>query len=65
MTIIAEVIFALENNKLELPTLPDIALQLQQKMDDPSISVDQLIHLLHTDPVITANIIKIANTAAF
>lgn len=62
--IVAEVLDALESNRLELPTLPDIAFKVRKALDDPNISADQLVNLLSFDPVISSLIIKAANSAA-
>lgn len=63
--IAAEVFAALESGRLELPTLPDIALKIREMIDDPNVSADDLVRLLSTDPTISAQIIKTANSAAF
>ncbi len=59
-----EVLSALETNQLELPTLPDMAVKIRELIDDPNVSADKLINLLSADPVISAHIIKAANSAA-
>ena len=59
-----EVLSAIESGKLELPTLPDIAIKIRELIDDPNVSADQLVNLLSADPVISAHIIKAANSAA-
>ncbi|GAB1233923.1 HDOD domain-containing protein [Ferrigenium sp. UT5] len=59
-----EVLSAIESGKLELPTLPDVALKIRELIDDPNVSADQLVNLLSADPVISAHIIKAANSAA-
>lgn len=62
--IVAEVLPALEDNRLDLPTLPDMAEKVRKLIDDPNVSADKLIHLLSTDPAISAHIVKVANNAA-
>ncbi len=64
-TIATEVIAALESGNLDLPTLPDMAIRIREAIDDPNVSAEVLIRLLSTDPVISAQIIKTANGAAF
>ena len=59
-----EVLSAIESGKLELPTLPDVAIKIRELIDDPNVSADQLVNLLSADPVISAHIIKAANSAA-
>lgn len=61
----AEVFAALNSGKLELPTLPEIAIKIRETIDDPNVSAEALVRLLSTDPSISAQIIKTANSAAF
>ena len=62
--IAAEVDEALNSGQFDLPTFPDIAIKIRDLIDDPNVSADQLVNLLSADPVITAHIIKAANSAA-
>lgn len=64
LSIADEVLSAIESGKLELPTLPDVALKIRELIDDPNVSAEQLVNLLAADPVISAHIIKAANSAA-
>ncbi|OIO10328.1 MAG: hypothetical protein AUJ80_03335 [Gallionellaceae bacterium CG1_02_60_325] len=59
-----EVLSAIESGKLDLPTLPDVAIKIRKLIDDPNVSAEQLVNLLSGDPVISAHIIKAANSAA-
>lgn len=61
----AEVFSALESGRMELPTLPDMALKIREMIDDPNVSAYALIRLLSTDLAISAQIIKTANSSAF
>jgi len=63
--IAAEVFAALDSGTLELPTLPDMALKIREAIDDPNVSADKLANLLSADPAISAQIIKMANSATF
>lgn len=62
--IVAEIHDALEANRLDLPTLPDMAIKIQNLIDDPNVSADKIVNLLSSDPAISMYIIKAANTAA-
>lgn len=64
LTIVAEIRDALKANRLELPTLPEIATKIQNLIDNPNISADKLVNLLSSDPVISMHIIRAANCAA-
>lgn len=62
--IFTEVLAALEDGNLDLPTLPDMARKIQDLIDDPNVSADQIVNLLSSDPVISMYIIRAANSAA-
>ena len=64
-SVVAQVLAALQNDQLELPTLPEVALKIRKALDDPNVSADQLINYLSFDPVISAQIIQASNSAAF
>jgi HD-like signal output (HDOD) protein len=59
------IIAAIENDTLVLPTLPDIAIKIQNLIDDPNGTAEQIVKALAGDPVISAQLIKAANSAAY
>jgi HD-like signal output (HDOD) protein len=63
--IVAEVLTALEADRLDLPVLPDMAFKVRALLDDPDSSVGQFVQLISTDLTITLFIMKAANIAAF
>jgi HD-like signal output (HDOD) protein len=52
-------------NVNELATLPDVYMQLRRVLDDPESSMNDLAIVISSDPVLTAHILKIANSAFF
>ena len=62
---IDQVIQAIENNELVLPTMPDWALELQQILQDVDASTNQIIQAVSRDPVLVAQLIKTANSAIY
>jgi HD-like signal output (HDOD) protein len=60
-----QIIEAIDNDTLVLPTLPDVAFKIQDLIDDPNVSADQIVQVLSGDPLISAQLIKSANSAAF
>lgn len=60
-----QILHAIEHDDLIFPTLPDVAIKLQRLIDDPNVSADQVVMVLSSDPSITAQIIKSANSALF
>lgn len=56
---------ACQNGKIEIPTLPDIALKIKNAVDDPNKGLNQIAKLIEIDSNIAANVIKIANSSMF
>lgn len=55
----------LENGKLVLPTLPDVALKVREVVEDPDASAIQLADIIVTDAALSANLLKVANSALY
>lgn len=63
--LLQQIIADIESDSLVLPTLPDIAFKIQDLIDDPNVSAEQIVLVLAGDPFISAQLIKAANSAAF
>jgi len=63
--VIAELSADINNNKLELPSSPDIILKVRALAHDDNSSVEDFANLVKHDPNISGRIIKIANSALF
>ncbi len=50
------------NDKLELPSLPDIALQVRKAMENKQADLWNVALIIDSDPAITAKLIKVANS---
>ncbi len=57
--------YAIDNDKLVLPTLPEIALKVREVADDDNASIKQLAGVISSDASLTARIIKVANSPLF
>lgn len=55
----------LRNNRLVLPSLPEVAVRIRQMIDDGSTSAKKISQAVNTDPVIAAKLIKAANSPLF
>ncbi|MDX3774685.1 HDOD domain-containing protein [Chromatiaceae bacterium AAb-1] len=53
----------IRTDKLILPTLPDIALQVRQMSADPAVSLHDMAGIISQDPALAARMIKVANSA--
>lgn len=65
VSVIDRINLAIENNELVLPTMPDSAIKIQRMLDDINVSANQIVLAVASDPVIAAQIIKTANSAAY
>ena len=63
--IVAEVLAAVEADKLDLPVLPEVALKLQELLENSDSSIGQFVQLVSNDLAILLHIMKAANIAAF
>ncbi|UZJ45880.1 HDOD domain-containing protein [Marinimicrobium sp. C6131] len=57
-----EIISAIKNDQLVLPTLPEVALQVREVADDPDANLDQLAKVIGNDAALSARIIRVANS---
>jgi HD-like signal output (HDOD) protein len=57
-----ELIDAIENDRIILPTLPEVALKVREAAEDPDIGVPQLAKVIGNDAALSARIIKIVNS---
>lgn len=57
-----DLLAAIEQDKLVLPTLPEVALRVREVAEDPDASIDQLVKVIGNDAALTARIIKVANS---
>ena len=58
----ADIMRAIENNSLALPTLPEIALRIRQCELDPNLDIIGVTRIIEQDPATTAQILRIANS---
>jgi HD-like signal output (HDOD) protein len=52
-------------DKLELPSLPEVALKIRRALADDGVSIAEIGRLIGTDPALAARILKTANSALF
>jgi hypothetical protein len=51
--------------RLELPSLPEVALKIRKAIADENVSASEIVRLLGADPALAARILKTANSAMF
>ncbi|MCS5710186.1 HDOD domain-containing protein [Candidatus Berkiella aquae] len=52
----------IKENKLKIPTQPEVAVRLRECAENPNITIDQLAQVISHDPALTARFIQIANS---
>jgi HD-like signal output (HDOD) protein len=52
-------------DKISLPSLPQVALRIQQVFKDENVDADKLACAILTDPAITSKLIKVANSPVY
>lgn len=57
-----DLIKAIDNDDLVLPTLPEVALKVREAAEDPDISIAALSKVIGNDAALTARIIKVVNS---
>jgi len=57
-----ELIDAIKNDRLTLPTLPEVALRIREAVEDPEVSAESLADVIGQDVALAARIIKVANS---
>ena len=60
--VLQELIHAIENDELVLPTLPEVALKVREAAEDPDVGIPQISKVIGNDAALTARIIKVVNS---
>jgi HD-like signal output (HDOD) protein len=57
-----ELVDAIKNDRLTLPTLPEVALKIRDAVSDPEVNSNTLSNVIGQDAALAARIIKVANS---
>ncbi len=57
-----ELLDAVKNDRLTLPTLPEVALKIRDAVSDPEVSAGSLSDVIASDVAMSAKLIKVANS---
>ena len=60
----AEVLVRMESDDLVLPTMPLVVSKCLGLLDDPDLSLREVAQVIETDPLIAAQIVRLANVAS-
>ena len=54
----------LNRGKPEVPGFPDVVMRVRRALDDPNANVNSITKIISAEPILTAKILRIANSAA-
>ena len=54
----------LNRGDIELPSFPDVVLQIRKALEDENCSTEKLVQLVSAEPVLAARLLSVANSAA-
>lgn len=57
-----DIIAAIKNDHLLLPTMPEVALKVREVADDPNADIDKLASVISVDAALSARLIRVANS---
>lgn len=61
-TFISELLEDLKSNRLELPTLPQVAVKITKIVEDPNSRAKDVAQIIGADPALSARVIQVANS---
>ncbi len=61
-TFLDELVDAIDNDRLTLPTLPEVALKIREAVEDPEVSCGSLAGVIGQDAALAAKVIQVANS---
>ena len=53
----------LNSGNLEIPAFPDVAMRIKNALADPEVSAEHVARVVGSDPIFTARLLKVANSA--
>ena len=57
-----DIISAIDDDTLVLPTLPEVALKVREVAEDPDSAINQLVKVISDDAALTARLIRVCNS---
>lgn len=64
-TLFEHLLKAFQQNRLQLPALPEAALKIRQVINSSDIGTKEIIQIVQTDPVLSARLVKVANSPLY
>lgn len=62
---VSKILSQLESGKMQLPTLPEVALRVRDAVDNPDASITKIAEVISEDAALSARLLKVANSALY
>ncbi|MCW8899115.1 MAG: HDOD domain-containing protein [Gammaproteobacteria bacterium] len=63
--IIAEIQREFNHNEVDLPSMPEVALKINQSIQDETLDIQKIADIIQIDPMIAARAVQVANSAMY
>ena len=63
--IIDEIHREFNHNEVDLPSMPEVALKINQAVQDESLDIQKIADIVQSDPMISARAVQVANSAMY
>ena len=63
--IIDEIRREFNHNEVDLPSMPEVALKINQAVQDESLDIQKIADIIQSDPMISARAVQVANSAMY
>lgn len=63
--IIAEIQKEFSHNEVDLPSMPEVALKINQAIQDEALDIQKIANIIQIDPMISARAVQVANSAMY
>jgi HD-like signal output (HDOD) protein len=63
--IIAEIHREFNHNEVDLPSMPEVALKINQAIQDETLDIQKIADIIQIDPMIAARAVQVANSAMY
>lgn len=63
--IIAEIRREFNHNEVDLPSMPEVALKINQAIQDEHLDIQKIADIIQIDPMISARAVQVANSAMY
>lgn len=65
LALLQRIIADAKNGRLNLPSLPDLAMRVRQAVNDPRRSIAEIARIVQLDPALAARLVQISNSALY